>query len=185
MYPSLNMLSIVSPSPSCVTYSAWKPFAPQPDSNQAPSSFNPALITPHALKIVVPREMMAFLCSTDVTHLKSREVQIPHYHIKSALVALSAGKENFQEFWLLLEHRNATNCSETITCAALVDVQGQNPKRLCQTGRAKSIRLDWQMDSAGDLQTTGKTSTVNILPLGCNSVGQPPLRVTNWTRQSS
>jgi len=96
---------------------------------------------------------MALLCSTDVTHLKRREVQIPHYHIKRALAALSAANENIQELWLLLEHRSTANvglrnhCLLQLTCCPCL-CQAKIERDSAKMGHPKSIRLDlhsnWQ-----------------------------------------
>lgn len=141
-------------------------------------SFNAGLITPQCLQNSCSQEITAFLCSTDVTHLKRREVQIPHYHIKRALVALSAGTESIQE----LTTGTQNYCKHwpqkplfapfyvlpLSTCQARI-------KRFCQMGHPTSIKLKphFPTEIAGDLHQ--ETSMVNLLPGGPHLVDQPPI----------
>lgn len=130
---------------------------------------------------------MAFLCSTAMTHFKRREVQIPHYHIKRVLAALSAGKEKIQELRLLLEHRSTANIGLRNPCLLHLmccPCRCARPNLERDSAKWDILRAsgwtDTQAESLADVQTgVSRDSYANFLPLGHTLVDQLPLRATN------
>lgn len=181
------MLSIIFTSPSFTTCNAWKLTLTLSDCKSV-YQFNAGLITPQCPQNSCSQEITAFLCSTDVTHLKRREVQTPHYHIKRALVALSAGKGNIQELTAAAGTQKYCKHWPQKPLFAPFYVL---PLSLCQA-RIERDSAKWdilqasgwshtQTESTGDVHQ--KTSMVNVLLGGHTLVDQPPRWTTNCKGQ--